>query len=405
MNVEQLKRNRSAIVQEMRGIQAAVDARSDQMITSEESAKFSELRGKVEAIDANIANAEFLAKQEAEVALRADPVQSQERAKSFGEFIQRFLKDPSSPRVDTRDMTMGNPVSAGLAVPPEFENFIRSLDPSSGAIVRPRATVLSGGASPDAVFKITSLNQGGANGQFGGVTMKWAGENTTRESAGDLKLQDISLEPQNLVAYLDISKQLLENASAIGTFSETQLKSAGILAEETAFIKGSGLGMPTGFLGHPASVTVARATAGTIGYDDILNMVAKSYGTGNSYVFVASRTAQPTLSKIRDGAGNNIWAFGGQAIQGAPPTLYGIPVFFSELLNSVGTSGDIVLVDLSRYIIRDGSSPRIFLDPFSRAVNNVSRIYVSWNVDGKPWLTSPVTCADGVQRSPFVQLS
>jgi len=403
MNVEKLKRDRAAVVAEMRSIQSAIDARSEQTFTSEEAAKFAELRGKVETIDASIANAEFLAKQEAETVLRADPVQSQERTKSFGEFIQRFLKDPNAPEM--RDTTMGNPAQAGLAVPPEYEGMIRSLDPSE-ALVRPRSTVLAGGSSPDATFKITAFNQGQGGNQsvYGGVTMSWVGENATRPTAGDIKLTEISLEPQSLVGWIDISKQLLDNSAAIGVFAEKQMKLAGIAKEESAFIAGTGVGQPTGFLNHPCAAVAARTTAGQITYDDVLNMVAKSYGNSNQYVFIASRTAQPTLSKLKDPAGNLIWSFNG-AIVGAPPTLYGIPIYFSERLPAVGTAGDLILADLSKYIVRDGSSPKLFIDPFTRAVNNVSRLYFSWNVDAKPWLTAPITCEDGVARSPFVNLS
>jgi HK97 family phage major capsid protein len=391
----------------MKSIQAGVDARgSDATITPEELTKFQDLRSKVEALDNSIATAEYVSKVDAEVALRADPVQSEERAKSFGEFIQRFIRDPNSPRVDSRDMTQSNPLQSGLAVPPEYENMIRALDPSE-AIVRPRATVIAGsGASPDATFKITAFNQGTGGNQsvYGGVTMSFVAENATRPNAGDIKLQEISLEPQPLVGYMDISKQLLENSSAIGIFAEKQLKLAGISVEERSFIGGSGIGAPTGLLNHPCAAVAARTTVGQITYDDILNMVSKSYGNSNGYVWIASRTAQPTLSKLKDTAGNLIWSFNG-AITGAPPTLYGIPVFFSERLPAVGTSGDLILADLSKYIIRDGSSPRLFLDPYTRAINNFTRLYVSWNVDAKPWLTAPITCEDGVARSPFVNLS
>jgi len=399
MNVEKLKRDRAAVVAEMKSIQTAVDSRSDATITADEKVKFNELRSKVDEIDGNISRAEFLAKQEEAVALRSDPVQNEERAKSFGDFICRFVQDPSSPKLQ-RDTIMGNPNQAGLFVPPEFSNVIRAIDPSE-AIVRPRATVIAGGASPDATFKIAAFDQSGDNGVYGGVTLGWPGEVGERPNAGDVKLNEVTFEPQPLTGFIDISKQLLDNSTAAGTFAETQMRLAGIAKEEAAFLTGSGVNRPTGFINHPSNATVTRQTASQITYNDVVNMVSMAT-SGGQYVFIASRTALPTLSKLKDDAGNLIWTF--NAVQGAPPTLYGLPVYFSERNPILGTSGDLVLADLSKYIIRDGSSMRLFLDPYTRAINNMTRLYFTWNVDGKPWLTSPVKGEDGVRRSPFVTL-
>lgn len=400
MNVEKLKRDRVAAVESMKAIQAAVDARSDSVITAEEKAAFNDLRSKVDSIDESILRAEYLAKQEEALALRADPVASEERAKSFGEFICRFLKDPTSPRLNTRDTIMGNPGQAGLFVPPEFSDTIHAVDPSE-AIVRPRATVIAGGASPDATFKLAAFDQSGTNGVYGGVTLGWPGEVGDRPPAGDIKLNEVTFEPQPLVGYIDISKQLLDNSSAAGQFAETQMRLAGIAKEEQAFLTGSGVLRPVGLINHPSNATVTRENAGEVSYEDVVNMLAVS-AYGSNFVFIASKTALPQLVALKDTAGNPIWHFSAQ--DSVPNTLMGYPVYFSERNPVVGTAGDVVLADLSKYIVRDGSGMRLFLDPYTRAVNNMTRLYFSWNVDGKPWLTSPIKGEDGVNRSPFVTL-
>jgi len=402
MNVEQLKRNRASLVQAMRDIQTAVDARSDKTITAEESAKFNELRGQVVAVDDSIAREEFLAKQEAETALRADPVAKEERAKSLGEFICRFVKDPTSPRVDSRATTLGNLPSAGYFVPPEFDSVIRSLEPSQ-AIVRPRATVIpGGGASPDAPFMVTSFNQSGEAGVYGGITMGFVGEIAERQSAGDINLSQIELKPQQLIGYIDISNALLDNSTSAGAFAETQMRLAGIAKEEKAFISGTGVLQPTGFLGHPSNVTVTRGTANKIVFDDVVTMVSKAT-EGQNYVFIASKTTLPQLVALRDANNNNIWQ--PSAREGVPGTLLGYPVLFSERMSVLGTAGDLAFVDLTKYIIKDGSGISLMVDPYSRAINGITRLYFGWRVAGAPWLQTPLKSEDGVLRSPFVILS
>jgi len=403
-NVEKLKREKTAVVAEMRAINETVEARSDKAITAEEKAKFADLRSKADGIDEAIQRAEYLAKEEAVQALRSDPVENEQRAKSFGEFLRTFISDPNSPRLQ-RDTTMSNATSAGVIVPPEFDSSIRSVSPTE-AIVRPRATVLSGGgSSPDATLKIPVYDQASATNPvgttvYGGVTLSWAGENATRSLAGDLKFYEVEFAPKSLVGYIDISKQLLDN-SAIGQWAENQMRLAGIAAEEKAFFKGTGVGQPTGFLGNPAGVTVTRGTANKITFDDVVSMLTKSVeGKG---CFIANRTTLPQLVALKDTAGNNIWQ--SSAREGTPNMLMGYPVLFSERTPVLGTAGDLSFVDLSYYYIKDGSGMRLFLDPYTRAVNNITRVYIQWNVDAKPILTGPIVSEDGVTRSPFVTLA
>jgi len=403
MNVELLKRQKSGLIDEMKSIQASVDSRSDKLYTAEESQKFDELRAKAETLTRQIANEEYLTKQEAEIALRSDPVVSADRAKDFGDFLRTFISDPNSPRLQ-RDTTMSNSAQAGIIVPPQFDSQIRSISPTD-AIVRPRATVLGGGGdSPDATLKIPVYDQASATNPvgttvYGGVTLSWASENSTRTSAGDLKFYEVEFSPKPLVGYIDISKQLLDNSS-IGQWAETQMRLAGIAAEEKAFFKGTGVGQPTGFLGNPAGVTVNRGTSNKICFDDIVTMLTKSLeGKG---VFIANRTTLPQLVALKDTAGNNIWQ--SSAREGAPNMLMGYPVLFSERTPILGQAGDLSFVDLSYYYVKDGSGLKLFIDPYTRALNNITRIYIQWNLDAKPILTGPVICEDGISRSPFVTL-
>ena len=83
----------------------------------------------------------------------------------------------------------------------------------------------------------------------------------------------------------------------------------------------------------------------------------------------------------------------------------GSPLLINDLNPALGTEGDLALVDLKYYYIKDGSPLAIFIDPYSQKVNGTSRIYAFWNVDGQPMLTSPITQRNGTSKvSPFVVL-
>ena len=401
MNIEKMKREKQGLIDELKALQSTVQGES-RSYSSEENQKFEAHTAKIQELDTNIKRAEYLAKQEESFALRTDPKETKERAKSFGDFIKRVITDPQS--LEQRDTTMGTPTQAGYFVPPSFSSIIRAVEPSE-AIVKPRATVIpvGEGGYPDNTFYVTAFDQSGNNGVYGGITMTWPGEVGTRQVSGDIQLKQIALTPQPLVGFIDISKQLLENSEAVGVFAETQMRLASIAEEERKFIQGTGNNQPTGFSCHPCNAIVARTTANKVTLDDIINMVSSTTAGGN-YVFIASRGLLSQLVSLKDAAGNLIWMSNGNVISNSPGSLFGYPVFFSERFPTLGNQGDIMLVDLSKYLVKEGSPMKIFVDPYTRAINNVSRLYFSYNIDGAPWLTSPIKGEDGVSRSPFVAL-
>jgi HK97 family phage major capsid protein len=108
-------------------------------------------------------------------------------------------------------------------------------------------------------------------------------------------------------------------------------------------------------------------------------------------------------------AGNHmIWMPNATGVAGAPPgTLMGIPVLINERSVALGTLGDIMLVDLSYYLIKDGSGPFVATSPHVHFTTNRTVIKIFWNVDGQPWLSGPIplegTPANTV--SPFIVLN
>ena len=120
-------------------------------------------------------------------------------------------------------------------------------------------------------------------------------------------------------------------------------------------------------------------------------------------MWITSQTTLPQLMTMHDADNHLIWQ--PNAREGAPGTLLGIPVLFNDQSPVLGSLGDLALVDLGYYAIKDGSSLAIFMDPYTQKVNGVTRIYAFWNVDGQPMLTTPMMLRDGVSTvSPFVIL-
>ena len=86
--------------------------------------------------------------------------------------------------------------------------------------------------------------------------------------------------------------------------------------------------------------------------------------------------------------------------------LYGFPVLFHDRSPALGTKGDLVLADLSAYLIKDGSGPMVAVSEHFRFQNDEVAFRLVFNVDGQPWLNEPIALEGSTANtvSPFIVL-
>jgi HK97 family phage major capsid protein len=88
-----------------------------------------------------------------------------------------------------------------------------------------------------------------------------------------------------------------------------------------------------------------------------------------------------------------------------PQTLMGFPLILNQRQPVLGTAGDLMFVDLKKYLIKDGAAMAIGVNPYLYYLNNQTVIRIFWNVDGQPFLKGPILSEDGsTQLSPFIRL-
>jgi HK97 family phage major capsid protein len=167
------------------------------------------------------------------------------------------------------------------------------------------------------------------------------------------------------------------------------------------------VGKPLGVLNAPATIKLARNTAVHFYFPDVAGMLSKllpaSYTRARWYV---SPTVVTDLLQLKDGANRAIFI---SIDQGAtrPPVwkLLNLPVTITEKIPALGTTGDVMLVDPSLYVVGD----RMMLEIAASEHVNFLRNQMTWRfverIDGRPWLENPITLQDGTsQVSPFVVL-
>jgi len=343
---------------------------------------------------------------------KADPTpapEQQEQFRDFGEFLQTVKYNPHdqalrakemSDKTQKRFMNMGFGANGGFIVPDQFSNQIKMVD-DQAAIFRPRAQVIPAGDPPDAAITIPALDQGGANGVYAGVQVTWIAEGAQKPET-EPAFREIRLEPNEVAAHVVVTDKLLRNSAAAGALVSSLLRKAIIAAEEDAFLSGNGAGQPLGIIGHPAAIQVARAGAGAIAYNDVVNMYARAK-FGGQLTWIGSQTVLPQLMRMADVGNNLVWQ--PNAREGAPGTLLGIPFLLNDQSPILGAEGDLILVDLNYYLIKDGSGISISMSEHPLFTQNRTIIKAFWNVDGQPWLSTPLLARDGVSTvSPFVVL-
>lgn len=301
------------------------------------------------------------------------------------------------------------PSEGGFLVPETLRSELLQVA-LENSVVRPRARVIPMETLRVPFPAIDSTTN--ATSVFGGVIAYWTEEGgaltETQAAFGRLVL-----EAKKLTAYTQIPNELLsDSVSSFQAFIDQIFPQALGFYEDDAFMNGNGVGMPEGFLNCSAMVKVAAETGqptNTIVWENLVKMYSRMLPSslGNAY-WIASIDTMPQLATMALSVGTGgsaIWLNNGQ--EGFPMSILGRPVIFTEKCPTVGTAGDINLVDLSFYLIGDRQVMSAMSSPHFKFQNDETAYRIIQRVDGKPWLQSAITPKNGSSNtlSPFVQIA
>ena len=322
--------------------------------------------------------------------------------RSLGEFI-RDVAYPTERRV----MSMGVGSTGGFIIPDQLLQSVMMADPESVLITDRATTIPPFGAAPDAATTIPALDQSGTNGVFGGVTMGWIAEGGDKPETEPI-LREIKLEPQEIAGYVTVTDKFLRNGGEeVNIFLRKTLGNALKCACERAFVSGTGVGMPLGITNSPCRIEVPRAGALGIVYQDLVDMVTVfGPNTWSRGFWIVSQSALAALLVMPDpGAAGTLILKPSDLRLGTPANMMGLPVYVSTRNPVLGATGDVMLVEPSYYLKKLGSGPFVEMSNGPYFTKNQTIVKIFANVDGQPWLTTPLLMEDGVsQLSPFVLL-
>jgi len=281
---------------------------------------------------------------------------------NFREFVDILSSGRYDPRLrgSTRAMTEGVPSEGGFLVPEEFSAML--LDAAlESEVVRPRATVYKMERQTRKIPGFDGYDH--SSNLFGGFSGSWLSEGgtATRQNA---KLRQIALTAKKLGIYTQASRELVEDGMAYDEQITGAMTQAIGWFLDYAFLQGTGAGMPLGVLSDPALVTASKETgqpASTVLYENITKMLARLHPAAfRGAIWAANQTLLPQLMQMSLSVGT-----GGTAIKAVEERngryyLLGKELVFTEKLPTLGSEGDILLADFSKYAI--GMRQEVVLD-------------------------------------------
>lgn len=324
---------------------------------------------------------------------------------------RRGAEDQERWRRIANDYSTVDPAKGGFLVPEVFRSQLLQASLET-AIVRPRAMVVEMDGPVVAFPTVDETTH--VDSLYGGITGTWVGEGESLPES-EARFGRVVLRANKLVSYCEAPSELPADAPrAWSSFINTAMPRAISFFEDDAFLTGNGVGKPLGVLhaNNTALVTVAKEsgqTADTIHWENLIKMYARMLpGSLGTAVWIASIDTFPELATMALSVGTGgsaIWLNNG--VEGPPARILGRPVLFSEKVNKLGDGGDISFVDLGQYLVGDRGEMRVQSSEHYKFGNDVVSYRVIQRADGRPWLKSAITPANGSTNtlSPYVTLA
>jgi len=207
----------------------------------------------------------------------------------------------------------------------------------------------------------------------------------------------VTLSSKKVAIYTELSREVATSSMSLETQLQGSLKKAVGFLLDRDFLVGDGVAKPLGILNSPSKITISRATANQIDYDDLIAMYGRlSPGSHSKAVWIANHSTLPQIMNLQVG-GELIFAPIAQGgISGpVPMNLFGLPLLFTEKTPALGTAGDLMLVDCSQYAV--GLREGLIID-ISNApgwTRDVISLRVIVRMDGVSLWKDPVTPING----------
>jgi len=321
---------------------------------------------------------------------------------NFGDFAQMVMAGthPTAPNVDPRlilnaPTTYGNEgvgADGGFTIPPAFRNEIMQLVEGEDELMSMTEQLNTAGNSMTFPKDETTPWQ-----DSGGIQCNWDGE-ASQLSQSKPALGENTLKLKKLTTLVPITEEMAEDSATIESYLRGKVPQKMAFKINDAILNGTGAGMPLGIMNSGALLSIAKESgqvADTVVFENIVNMWARMYAPSRrTAIWLNNQDIEPQLDTM---------AFPTAATAvpmymppgGLADTPYGRmkgrPVMATQAAQTLGDKGDIMLVDLSRYMtimksmgIKSDVSIHLWFD------YDVAAFKFTMRLDGQPNYSAPI---------------
>jgi HK97 family phage major capsid protein len=248
--------------------------------------------------------------------------------------------------------------------------------------------------------------------RLGGVRGYWRDEAATvTASKPAFANQKIDLDSLMVISYA--TDEMLEDVSVLNSLLPDMMAEEIEFKLGDAIINGTGAGQPLGIANSSALVTQTKETgqvAATIVPENIAKMWSRAWARSRgNMVWIINQDCEPQLHTMTLDAGTAgfpVYLPPGGFSSSPYGMLYGRPVIPVEFAQTLGTTGDIQLVDFSEYLLarKGGVEQAVSMHVQFLYAEQVFRAKL--RVGGQPLWSSALTPYKGTNtQSPFIWLA
>lgn len=347
----------------------------------------------------------------------------EKKFKSFGEQLSLIAQAGMNKnvQVDPR-LTWGKAAGANETIPSEggflvqedFSDRLLTLAHETGEIIN-RVTNIPISSNSNGLKLPTIDETSRARGsRWGGVRAYWLAEGEQKIDSKP-RFGEISLGLNKLAALGYATDELLQDSNALERVMLQAFAEEIRFEVEDSIINGNGVGKPLGIMNSGAVITIpggASQAGSTINFANLVAMMERlPVRSRRNAVWLVGEGVETALFSVMlpGGAGYPVFlpvgqnaATAGNSVLG---TLFGRPVIPVEYLPTLGSAGDIMLVDLTEYLTIDKGGIQSAESMHVRFVFDEMCFRMVYRIDGQPAWRQPVTAANGAfTKSPFIAL-
>lgn len=320
------------------------------------------------------------------------PAQKQvEKKLGYGEYLSRIAKGESADKMDRKTINITTNTQGNYALETDTDPVI-DADLLKASNIANKATVIN--LTSTDIWKKNVLNS------MGNAPAVFAESATI--NASQPTITQFTFTPEKVCYRYDATEEALQDVMTVVQEVGRQAPEEFSKFIENGMLNGSGTCL-TAIVGHAQTVVtpyVSLQTAGTINYQNVVDMVVRCKNPERSQ-WVMSRSCWAQVLRLEDDNGNRVWEGG---VAGAPAgTLFGMPIVLSDKCQAVGTVGDIVLGDFSKYYIASKGGLKLASSAHVKFLTAETVFIFSWRLDGQP-IGLKLTSTDAVEVGDFVVL-